>query len=165
MQSSGTHAPGRSPTIPTSYTRGRRALSERLAPPRARTGDAAARRHAARPSTERLAPPPARGGGDAAALDAHLLAILYQPPARRLVVHRSDDGDTRPTATTTSYTTSSCDRERVRRVRCVRDTYRESEACDPLPTGEGEVEEDCTMASPVHVCRASASVVTTPRRR
>ena len=57
-------------------------------------------------------------------------------------------------ATTTSYTTSSCDRERVRRVRCVRDTYRESEACDPLPTGEGEVEEDCTMASPVHVCRA-----------
>ena len=28
------------------------------------------------------------------------------------------------------------------------------EACDPSPTGGGEVDEDCTMASPVHVCRA-----------
>ena len=28
------------------------------------------------------------------------------------------------------------------------------EACDPSPAGGGEVEEDCTMASPVHVCRA-----------
>ena len=34
------------------------------------------------------------------------------------------------------HPTSSCDRERVRRVRCVRDTYmyRESEARDPSPT-------------------------------
>ena len=28
------------------------------------------------------------------------------------------------------------------------------EACDPSPAGGGEVDEDCTMASPVHVCRA-----------
>ena len=28
------------------------------------------------------------------------------------------------------------------------------EACDPSPTGGGEVEEDCTMASPECVCRA-----------
>ena len=63
--------------------------------------------------------------------------ILYHPPCASAGLHRSDDGDTRPMATTTSYTTSSCDRERVRRVRCVRDTYRESRPAIPRPRAGG----------------------------